>query len=136
MALENGTMGWHLDGLDLEHGQSRSTALPIPTGIERTKPCVRRVADRFGVKYVNSSTVAEWENDTGERTLDILDVRSPEEYSGGHLAGSRNAPGGQLVQATDEYVAVRNTHRITVAGTAETHGLGAPCSSISIRIAH
>jgi rhodanese-related sulfurtransferase len=38
----------------------------------------------------------------------MLDVRSPAEYQSGHLPGYSNAPGGQLVQATDEYVAVKN----------------------------
>ena len=38
------------------------------------------------------------------RTLYLLDVRSPEEYAAGHLPGSRSAPGGQLVQATDVYM--------------------------------
>jgi len=114
VALKNGTMGWHLDGFDLENGQRRSAPFPTPAGMEQAKTCVRRVADRFGVKYVDPSTVAEWQKDTGRRTLYLLDVRSPEEYSDGHLAGSRNAPGGQLVQATDEYVAVRNARVVLV----------------------
>ncbi|GIS89094.1 MAG: hypothetical protein CM1200mP18_18040 [Gammaproteobacteria bacterium] len=47
----------------------------------------------------------------------MLDVRSPEEYMAGHLPGSRSAPGGQLVQATDEYVGVRNAHLVLVDDT-------------------
>ena len=39
--------------------------------------------------------------------LFLLDVRTPHEYEVGHLVGSVSAPGGQLVQATDEYVATR-----------------------------
>jgi len=35
-------------------------------------------------------------------------VRSPEEYRAGHRPGFASAPGGQLVQATDAYAAVRN----------------------------
>jgi rhodanese-related sulfurtransferase len=34
-------------------------------------------------------------------------VRSPEEHAAGHPPGFISAPGGQLVQATDEWVAVR-----------------------------
>ncbi|MDF1593159.1 MAG: rhodanese-like domain-containing protein [Desulfobacterales bacterium] len=117
MALKNGTMGWHLDGLELENGQRRSTPFLTPAGMERAKTCVRRVADRFGVKQVDRATVAEWENDAGGRTCYVLDVRSPEEYTAGHLAGSRNASGGQLVQATDEYVAVRNARIVLVDDT-------------------
>src|SRR5690606_70131 len=41
-------------------------------------------------------------------TTYVFDVRSPEEFSQGHLPGAVNAPGGQLVQATDEFVGTRN----------------------------
>ena len=34
----------------------------------------------------------------------MFDVRDPTEYAAGHLPGAVNAPGGQLVQATDQYV--------------------------------
>jgi rhodanese-related sulfurtransferase len=42
-----------------------------------------------------------------DRTVYLLDVRDPEEYSVSHPAGFTNAPGGQLVQATDEWIGVR-----------------------------
>ena len=48
------------------------------------------------------------------RTLYILDVRTREEFERSHVAGSRHAPGGQLVQATDEYVGVRNARVVLV----------------------
>ena len=37
-----------------------------------------------------------------------LDVRDPAEYAQGHIRGFRHAAGGQLVQATDQYVGARN----------------------------
>jgi rhodanese-related sulfurtransferase len=46
--------------------------------------------------------------------LYLLDVRTREEFERGHVAGSRHAPGGQLVQASDEYVAVRNARVVLV----------------------
>ena len=49
-----------------------------------------------------------------KRTTYVLDVRSPDEFAAGHRPGSRHAPGGQLVQATDEYVAVRNSRLVLV----------------------
>src|SRR5207237_10731428 len=48
------------------------------------------------------------------RTLYLVDVRSPEEYAQGHLAGARSTPGGQLVQATDAYMATRNARIVLV----------------------
>ena len=38
----------------------------------------------------------------------------PKEFEAGYLEGARNAPGGQLVQATDEYVAVHNARLVLV----------------------
>src|SRR4030095_625325 len=37
-----------------------------------------------------------------------LDVRDPGEDAHGHIKGFRHAAGGQLVQATDQYVGARN----------------------------
>ncbi|MBV1796430.1 hypothetical protein KSF81_04810 [Siccirubricoccus sp. G192] len=51
------------------------------------------------------------------RTTHVLDVRDPAEYAAGHLAGSRSAPGGQLVQGTDGWVAVRGARIVLVDDT-------------------
>ncbi|HEX2943096.1 MAG TPA: rhodanese-like domain-containing protein, partial [Rhodopila sp.] len=43
--------------------------------------------------------------------------RDPQEYRAGHRPGSRNAPGGQLVQATDGWIGVRNARIVLVDDT-------------------
>ena len=110
-ALKDGTMGWHLAGFELEHGSTRQADRPSPTGMEKALAAAARVAERFGVPTVNPATVEQWQQDSG-RTTYLLDVRSPAEYAEGHQPGYRNAPGGQLVQATDEYVAVKNARLV------------------------
>ena len=114
VALKNGTMGWHLAGFDLEHGRKKRAPNPSSAGLNKALACAKRVAERFGVKRVDRSTLKKLKQETETRTLFILDVRSPEEFEAGHLIGSRNAPGGQLVQATDEYAAVRNARLVLV----------------------
>jgi rhodanese-related sulfurtransferase len=57
--------------------------------------------------------VQRWQSDDA-RTLYLLDVRTREEFERSHLAGSRHAPGGQLVQASDEYVGVRNARVVLI----------------------
>jgi rhodanese-related sulfurtransferase len=47
----------------------------------------------------------------------VLDVRDPAEFRAGHRPGSRNAPGGQLVQATDQWIGVRNARIVLVDDT-------------------
>jgi rhodanese-related sulfurtransferase len=44
----------------------------------------------------------------------VFDVRLPDAYEAGHLSGTLPAQGGQLVQATDTYVAVRNARIVLV----------------------
>ena len=116
VALKDGTMGWHLAGLELVHGQERAAPDPSTTGLEKARSAADRVAQRFGVRTVDAETLLAWKRDS-ERTLYLFDVRSPEEYEAGHLPGARNAPGGQLVQATDEYAATRNALMILADDT-------------------
>ena len=116
-ALKDGTMGWQLAGFELEHGQERYAPLPSPAGLERAKACAARVAKRFGVKRVEPATLEAWKRETDIQTLYLLDIRLKEEFETGHLKGARNAPGGQLVQATDEYVSVRNARLVLVDDT-------------------
>ena len=105
VALKNGTMGWHLAGLELEHGQSRSAATPTGEAIAKAKAAATIVANRFGLKFVSLSQLKTLQGEKA-RTTYLFDVRSPEEYAAGHMPGSISAPGGQLVQATDNYCAV------------------------------
>lgn len=51
-----------------------------------------------------------------ERTTVLFDVRLPEEYAAGHVVGSRNVPGGQLVQATDESIATLGCRLVLIDG--------------------
>jgi len=111
VALKNGTMGWHLAGLALEHGNSRHAPPPGPAALAKARQAAARVAARFGVKTLSAAEVDRMREDTA-RTLYCFDVRSPEEYRAGHRAGFASAPGGQLVQATDQYMAVRNARAV------------------------
>ncbi len=63
------------------------------------------------------ATLEAWRSDT-ERTLYLFDVRDPAEYEAGHVAGAISAPGGQLVQATDQYVGTLGA-RIVLVDDAE-----------------
>ncbi len=116
-ALKDGTMGWHLAGFGLENGSTREAPLPSAAGREKAKAAAAHVAERFGVEKIDRAQLAEWCAEEG-RTTFRLDVRSPAEYEAGHLAGFHHAPGGQLVQATDEYVAVKNA-RLVLADDVE-----------------
>jgi len=108
VALENGTMGWELADLTLDHGNDDVTPTPTITGRQQASAATQEVSKRFDVSQITSSTMNQWKSDDS-RTLYQFDVRTPAEYKEGHRAGFRNAPGGQLIQATDEYAITRGS---------------------------
>ena len=114
MALKNGTMGWELAGFQVARGQVRHAADPSPAGLSKAQAAVAKVRTKFGVRCIDSSQLKQWQDDAGVRTLYLLDVRTSQEYAAGHLPGSRHAPGGQLVQATDEYAVTRHARIVLV----------------------
>jgi rhodanese-related sulfurtransferase len=113
VALKDGTMGWDLAGLECERGSERVAPPPSPAGREKALAYAQTVASRFKVRFTSAKQIDEWHADPS-RTLYLLDVRTREEFEKSRVAGSRHAPGGQLVQASDEYVAVRNARVVLV----------------------
>lgn len=114
VALRNGTMGWKLAGYELETGQTRAASPPGEAARVASRAAAERVARRFGVRTIGRDGLGRFEAERERRSLYVLDVRSPDEYAAGHLPGARSAPGGQLVQATDEYVGTRNARLVLV----------------------
>ncbi len=113
VALENGTMGWELAGYTVDRGLQLHAPDPSEAAEEWAIRAAEGVGRRFGVRRIDHDQLASWSSDA-TRTTFLLDVRTPDEYRDGHLARSVNAPGGQLVQATDEYVATRNARLVLV----------------------
>jgi len=113
VALKDGTMGWELAGFACEHGSTNVAPPPTAQSLAAARAAAVKVASRFQVKFARYATVQAWQQDAG-RTLYLLDVRTREEFEKKRIAGSRHAPGGQLVQATDEYVAVRNARIVLI----------------------
>ncbi|HUQ73254.1 MAG TPA: rhodanese-like domain-containing protein [Burkholderiales bacterium] len=113
VALKDGTMGWELAKYECERGATRAAGAPSSEGLAKAQAAAEQVAQRFGIKFADAYKVHQWRQDE-HRTVYLLDVRTRDEFESGHLAGSRHAPGGQLVQATDEYVAVRNSRLVLI----------------------
>jgi rhodanese-related sulfurtransferase len=107
VALENGTMGWELAGLTLERGATRGAPAVSPRSRAAAALVAKRVAAEDGIRFLAPADLHDLLARRGDRAIYLLDVRTREEYGAGHVAGAVWAPGGQAVQATDEYVAVR-----------------------------
>ncbi|HYP09967.1 MAG TPA: rhodanese-like domain-containing protein, partial [Xanthobacteraceae bacterium] len=102
-ALRNGTMGWSLAGLTCDRGKSRRAPRVSHEQLGWAKSAARRVAQACGVESIDRARLDALRRDQS-RTLYVFDVRDPAEYLAGHIAGAISAPGGQLVQATDQYI--------------------------------
>ena len=116
IALRNGTMGWELAGLKVERGRSERFAAGTPKTAGLALERAKAFAERSGVGVIGPLDLERFEEDP-DRTVYVLDVRDPAEFRAGHRPGSRNAPGGQLVQATDSWIGVRNARIVLVDDT-------------------
>lgn len=141
--LADGNHGWRLSGRELERGiagRTRLTAAGTAAALSRA----RTVAQRYGVRTVGGADLQAWLDDP-DRTTFVLDVRTPAEYSAGHHPTARNAPGGQLVQASDQWlgtlgarVVLADSDGVRATTTAhwlmhmgwETYVLAPPCREI------
>jgi rhodanese-related sulfurtransferase len=103
VALRNGTMGWSLAGFSCESDRNKHAPTVSPEKLDWAKRAAQRVAQACGVATIDRAKLDAWRADT-DRTLYVFDVRDPAEYQAGHVAGAVCAPGGQLVQATDQYI--------------------------------
>ncbi|HSH08651.1 MAG TPA: rhodanese-like domain-containing protein, partial [Burkholderiales bacterium] len=112
-ALRDGTQGWKLAGLQLNHGRTETVPPPSATGRAWALQAAERVALRFGIRRIDQVRLQQLRREAA-RTLYLLDVRTREEFEKRRIAGSRHAPGGQLVQATDEFVGVRNARIVLI----------------------
>jgi len=117
VALENGTQGWFLAGYENERGASRKYPQPSLSGEKLAERRARAAAHaaRCGVRAATAADVRAWLADAS-RTTYLLDVRTAEEVAAQPIAGFVHAPGGQLQQATDQWVGVKGARIVLADG--------------------
>ena len=129
LALRNGTQGWALSGFNLDYGINPD---PLPTvdpeAHDQAVRTAKHLIKRLALPQISSELLQTWEKEP-KRTTYIFDVRTEEEFSAGHWPTARHAPGGQLVQATDQYLAVRNARIVLCDDT----GLRAATTAMWLR---
>jgi rhodanese-related sulfurtransferase len=142
VALENGTQGWTLAGLELEHGASRrypdspsplrggarGGGSPQDDGQSERAARARKLADQHDVTFVSAAQVNTWLGDAS-RTTYLFDVRTPEEFAARAILGFVHAPGGQLIQAADLWVGVRGARLVLL----DDDGVRAPVVAAWLR---
>ncbi|POR48583.1 rhodanese-like domain-containing protein [Bosea psychrotolerans] len=122
LALENGTQGWALSGRALAYGRA---AAPLPAAQAMAS---RQRADAFmaahGLLQVDRAEAERLAREP-DRTTYLLDVRDPAEHAAAPRAAAPSAPGGQLVQATDQWIGVRRARVILADDTGLRAALAA-----------
>jgi rhodanese-related sulfurtransferase len=112
LALENGTQGWYLADLKLDHGATRKYPEKVnEKNLMSQQQRAKTLAEKHDVTFVDGATVSAWLQDP-TRTTFLCDVRSPEEFARGTIPRAQHTPGGQLVQATDQFVGVRGARLV------------------------
>lgn len=107
-SLRDGTMGWILAGLELERGSTREPPPPSARSRQVAEALAERVAVEEKVPLISVGDLLALRARADRENLYLFDVRSASEYAAGHIPGTLSLPGGQAVQRTDDYVAVRN----------------------------
>jgi rhodanese-related sulfurtransferase len=128
-ALENGTQGWALEGLPLDRG-AKADAFPDLTDAER-RVSIRRARDlvqRTGLSKLSSARATQLAAEPG-RTTYLFDLRTAEERAERLCSGAVPVLAGQIVQSTDQYVAVRHARLIFICDT----GLRSALSALFLR---
>ncbi|QIG45853.1 sulfurtransferase [Nocardioides anomalus] len=111
-SLHNGTPAWGWAGLTIEGGDGQPLAAPAEIGDDLRK-WAQQTLESADAEVIGAARLAELQADAG-RTTYVIDVRRPEEHAAGHVRGSRSVQGGQLVQGTDEQLAVRRSTVVLV----------------------
>jgi rhodanese-related sulfurtransferase len=107
--LKNGTAGWMLAGQQLETGADRvQLPEPSPEGLKAAEAYAARLAAEDGVRYLDIGRLQGLMDRRATESVYLIDVRTIEEYSAGHIPGFRWFPGGQAVQRCDEAVVVKH----------------------------
>jgi len=113
-ALKGGTMAWQMAGFELEHGATRHAPEPWGNNLREALGRARTVALRNRVQIIDQEQLAVFKSEQNQRSLYVLDVRTPDEFLAGHRPDSSHAWGVQLVQSIDRFAATRNARLVLV----------------------
>lgn len=129
-ALENGTMGWKLAGLELEHGARRDAPSTdaADDAAEATRAAVHAIARDAGVELLSPAAADERLRTATIPTL-LFDVRSPAEHAEAAPDRALGVPSGQLVQQVDDHLVIAGAHAILI----DDGGVRAPIAAYWLR---
>lgn len=116
-ALLGGTMNWERNGQMLETNSNSQSPSPSGKAVEAAAKRAQRLAKKHAIPSIDANKLAAWRAESDRSPLYVFDVRSRAEYEAGHLRGSRNVTGNELVLRLEDHVAVRNARIVLVDDT-------------------
>jgi rhodanese-related sulfurtransferase len=114
VSLENGTMAWLFEGFTLDKGKINLPPAPTGKALDQARATAEHLRRRYAIRTIDRAGLDALEAEAGQRTVYRLDVRTRAEFEAGHLPGSLWAEGGQLVQQTDDWVAVSHARIVLI----------------------
>lgn len=138
VVLENGTIGWHLAGLQLWQGAPVSESPdPSAESVAYAEDAAAKMAQGAGVNRITSSELQDLLAREGVNRY-VFDVRGVHDYVQGHIPGSLALPGGQAVQRMDDFIVLRNAPIVLIGQGEATANLTATwlkrmgCTDVSV----
>jgi len=119
MWLSEGTTGWCLSGGELCHGEIKPGKPVSKSAITYAAKTARDLVEQWDLVYLEPAEIEDWIGENPQRTCYLIDVRSSEEFSGGHYANAINIPGGELVGMTQDHIATYHA-RLCLIGDVDT----------------
>jgi len=119
MGLSEGTTGWCLSGGELCHGEIKPGKPVSKSAITYAAKTARDLVEQWDLVYLEPAEIEDWIGENPQRTCYLIDVRSSEEFSGGHYANAINIPGGELVGMTQDHIATYHA-RLCLIGDVDT----------------
>lgn len=111
-ALENGTQGWFLSNLNLDHNKKKIiNTLQTDQQIKEIKEKALYLINKNNIKVIDVAETQKLIDETNTSTF-LFDVTDNLEKKNDNIIP--NVPGGQLVQATDKYIGVWNSNVILI----------------------
>ena len=110
LGLKNGTSGWLLAGYELENGADRVDLPEVSEeGRAAAEEYAARLAEEDGVRFISPDALADLMARRDSEAVYLVDVRTDNEFTDGHIPGFRWWPGGQAVQRADDLAVVKNS---------------------------
>jgi len=111
--LKGGTPAWSMAGFELEHSSSRIAPEPKGEKYRQALQTAQKIAAKYNVKTIDAKTLTAYKAEK-DRSVYIIDIRTPDDFRAGHRPDSTYAWGVTLVQSTEKFVGTRNARIVLV----------------------